>query len=128
VLERALEEIDKAGWDRTLKIINGRNDEARRNFIGSQRRPLHIFKRKSGHRLRWTQQQDVVRVNHGSIGGFPVRFPNRSTVKITQRFCTRGHIRKTSEPNEAIWMIEISKLTDDFYSERLLRFDKFPVE
>src|SRR5207244_1857583 len=127
-LERMLEEIDKVVSDRALKIINGRNDQARRRFIGSHGTPLHIFKRKSGRRNRWTQQQDVVGVNHRSIGSFPVRFPNRPAVKISQRFSTRRHITKTSEPNEEIRTVKISKLTDDLYSDRFLRFDKFPVE
>jgi hypothetical protein len=127
-LERALEEIDKVRSGRTLKIINGRKDQARWHFMGSDRRPLHIFKRKSGRRPDGMQQQDVVGVNHRSVGSFPVRFPNRPAVKITQRFCARGHIAKTSEPNEAIRMFKVSKLTDDLYSDRLLRLDKFPVE
>src|SRR4030095_12443461 len=57
-----------------------------------------------------------------------MRFPNRPAVKISQRFCTRGHITKTSEPNEAVRTIKISKLTDDFYPQCLLAFDEFPVK
>src|SRR6266480_29959 len=127
-LERVLEEIDKLGIDQPLKITNGRDDQALRRFIRSHWRPLHIFKRESRCRKRCTQQQDVISVNHRSIGSFPERFPNRPAVKISQRFCARGHITKTSEPNKAIRIINVSKLSDDLYSDRLLRFDKFPLK
>ena len=42
--------------------------------------------------------------------------------------CARGHIRETSKPNEAILMIKVSKLTDDFYPGFLLGFDKFAIK
>ena len=71
-----LEEVDEVGGDRTREIMNRRNDEARRHFIGSDGSPLQIFKRESGCRKRWTKQQDVVGVNHRSIGSVAVRFPD----------------------------------------------------
>src|SRR6266480_8119971 len=121
--KRVLEELDKVGCDGSRKIINGRDDEAQRYFIGSDGNPLQIFKRETGCRKRWTEQQDVVGINHRSIGSFAVRFPDWAAVKIIQRFCARGHIRETSGPNEAVLLIKVSKLTDDFYPHFLLRFD-----
>src|ERR1700747_3468972 len=43
-------------------------------------------------------------------------------------FCTCSHITKTSEPNEAILVIKVSKLTDDFHPHSLLGFDKFAIK
>jgi len=57
-----------------------------------------------------------------------MRFLDWAAVKIIQCVCTRAHIRETSEPNEAVLMIKVSKLTDDFYPHFLLGFDKFAIK
>jgi hypothetical protein len=57
-----------------------------------------------------------------------VRFPNRTAVKILERFCPRRHVGKTPEPNESVRIIEIAELADDFHPDSLLRLHEFPIE
>jgi hypothetical protein len=74
------------------------------------------------------QEQHIIGINHGGVGHFAMRLPNWPAVKVFERLRARRHVSKTSQPDKSVWIIEIAELTDDLYSERFLRFDKFPVE
>ena len=54
--------------------------------------------------------------------------PNRSAIKRLQGLSARRHISKAADPDEAIRIIQIAKLSDERYAERFLAFDKFPFE
>src|SRR2546428_772953 len=57
-----------------------------------------------------------------------MRLPDRSSIETRQCFLSAGHVRETSEPDEAIGIIEIAELTDDAHPGGLLRLDKLGVE
>ena len=57
-----------------------------------------------------------------------MRLPDRPAIKVLERLRARRHVTKTSQPDKSVWIIQIPELTDDLHPERLLRFNKFPVE
>ena len=74
------------------------------------------------------QEQHIIGIDHGGVGRFAMRLPDRPAVKILERLRARRHVPKTSQPDKSVWIIQVPELTDDLHPECFLRFDKFPVE
>src|SRR5262249_18674724 len=51
-------------------------------------------------------------------------FPNRATIKFFQLTRTRGHIAKPTQPDEAIRIIQVAKLSDHCHASRFLTLDE----
>src|SRR6478752_2646258 len=104
----------------TTKLVGTSSDPIGDRFVFSSENP----KVKTAGRSSRTLSESII----VALAASRCAFQNSPAIKISQRFSTRCHITKTSEPNEAIRTVKISKLTDDLYSDRFLWFDKFPVE
>src|SRR5689334_4966680 len=74
------------------------------------------------------QQKNVVRVDHGSVGGLTMSFPYRSAIEGMQGRLAGGHIVETAQPDKLIWIVQIIKLTNELNTDSLLRFDKFTLK
>src|ERR1041384_4487689 len=74
------------------------------------------------------QQQDVVGVDHRRVGDAVMCLPDRATVKSLQRSCSRRHVRKTAQADEAVGAVAIAELSDDAYSLCFLALDEVIVE
>src|SRR5688572_3579439 len=57
-----------------------------------------------------------------------MRLPDGSAVKRVQRFCARLHVVESAQPDELIWVIEITELTDHLNPNSFLGFHEFTVE
>jgi len=55
-------------------------------------------------------------------------FPNRATVKLLELTRARGHIGKPTQPDEAIRIIQVAKLSYHNHAGRFLTFDEVPFE
>src|SRR5262245_31685798 len=89
---------------------------------------LKIFHTESRVRARAPKKQHVVRVDHGGVGRLAMLFPNRPTIKFFELTCARDHIGKPPQPDEAIRIIEIAKLSDHGHAGRFLSFDEVPFK
>src|SRR5262245_56839655 len=55
-------------------------------------------------------------------------FPNRSAVKFLELTSTRFHVSKPAQPDKAIRIIQVAKLSDHRHAGYFLTFDKVPFE
>src|SRR6267142_6830668 len=94
----------------------------------SHSRTFLISKREARSWRYRTQKQYIIGIDHRGVGRFAMRLPDRPAVKILERLRARRHVSKTSQPDKSVWIVQVPELADDLHPERLLRFDKFPVE
>src|SRR5260370_42082582 len=77
-----------------------------------------------GRPVSGAQQQDIVRVDHGSIGCVAVCAPDRAIVKSRKHTAALVHVGKAAQPDKTIEVFEITKWTDNAYSESFLRLNE----
>src|SRR5262249_16948902 len=114
--------------NRRIKIIDRCHDQIFSNLVRSNSGTFPVRKRKSRARRCWMQEQHIVGIDHGRVGDFSMRFPNRTAVEIRQCLRARRHVAKASEPDKTVWIVLVPELTDDLHPERFLRLDKFTIE
>jgi hypothetical protein len=109
-------------------VIDRCNDQLAPGFACSHSRTFLVSKRESRSWRCRMQEQHIIGIDHGGVGRFAMRLPDRPAVKILERLRAKRHVPKTSQPDKSVWIIHVPELTDDLHPERFLRFDKFPVE
>ena len=83
---------------------------------------------KSRVRARRSQQEHIIRIDHGRVGCVSMDFPDRSRVKGMESLRPRRHIMETAQPDKPVWIIQVIELPQDVDSDSFLRFDKLALE
>jgi hypothetical protein len=76
----------------------------------------------------WTQEQDVVTVDHGRVGRPSMLLPDRTAVERLERPFACLHVGEAAHPDEAVGIVEIPELAVNAHPDRLLCLHELEVE
>src|SRR5438067_2371490 len=106
-------------------VVDGRSEQVDR---GDEQRRSSLEERAVRLTIGRAQEQYVVRVDHGRVGGAAVGLPDRAAIERLQRLGARWHVAKAAQPDEAIGIVEVAELTEEPDARRSLGLDELLLE
>src|SRR5258706_8859425 len=83
-LDRIFKVVDEIRFDRSIKIINSAGHKPFPLWATFEWRSMLIVKREFRSPMSEAQEENIIRINHGSVGGVTMCSPDRSAVKCVQ--------------------------------------------